>query len=164
MGGSVLNTENYKLIFDHTSKDNTSYDFQIRSLYLPIVRNHLYDAFQIFDYTDASTVTGSRTTSTVAPQALYLMNAPLVDGSASAFASRLMSLTESEADRIQEMYQLALGRSPSESETARSQEFLIRFREALAGQQPSDLEQQNHQAWAALCHVILVSNEFVTIR
>ncbi len=118
MGGSVLNTENYKLVFDHTSKDNTSYDFQIRSLYLPIVRNHLYDAFQIFDYTDASTVTGSRTTSTVAPQALYLMNAPLVDESASAFASRLMGHAESEADRIKELYQLALGRSPSENETA----------------------------------------------
>ena len=89
MGGSLLNTENRKHVFDHTSKDNTNYDAPRRSVYLPIVRNHLYDMFQLFDYTDASMVNGNRTTSTVAPQALFLMNADFVRESAQGLASRV---------------------------------------------------------------------------
>ena len=166
MGGSLLNTENRKHIFDHTSKDNTSYDTPRRSVYLPIVRNHLYDLFQLFDYTDASMVNGNRATSTVAPQALFLMNAEFVSESAGALASRLLEDSTSDANRIGTMYQLALGRFPDAKETARTQTFLAQFRQALADGQQTDPEPKalEHQAWATLCQVLLVSNEFVTIR
>ncbi len=49
MGGSLLEVKNRAYFFDHTSKDATSYDSPRRSVYLPIVRNHLYDVFQLFD-------------------------------------------------------------------------------------------------------------------
>jgi hypothetical protein len=156
MGGSLLNTENRKHVFDHTSKDNTSYDSACRSVYLPIVRNHLYDLFQLFDYTDASMVNGNRATSTVAPQALFLMNADLVGDSAAALAARVLDRSQSEPERIQRMYQLALGRLPVSEELERSQKFLAEFRQAMP-----DEEQQ---AWAMLCQVLLVSNEFITVR
>ena len=49
-----------------------------RSVYLPVVRNHLYDMFQLFDRADPSVTTGDRATTTVAPQALFMMNSDLV--------------------------------------------------------------------------------------
>lgn len=159
MGGSLLNTENRKHIFDHTSKDNTNYNFPRRSVYLPIVRNHLYDLFQLFDYTDASMVNGDRTTSTVAPQALFLMNAEFVQQSADALASRLLESNESDGERIQNLYQLAVGRRPTETELGRMQSFLTRFREGMNDQEITEVK-----IWSTLCQVMLVSNEFVTIR
>ncbi len=163
MGGSLLNTENRKHVFDHTSKDNTKYDAPRRSVYLPIVRNHLYDMFQLFDYTDASMVNGNRTTSTVAPQALFLMNAEFVSESAQGLASRLIENATSDADRIENLYGLALGRRPSAKETSRMKTFLAKFRQALADGKQTDANTLEHQTWATLCQVVLVSNEFVTI-
>ena len=48
------------------------------ALYLPVIRSGLYDLFQAFDFADPSVVTGRRETTTVAPQALFLMNSDLV--------------------------------------------------------------------------------------
>src|SRR5207247_1905116 len=50
MAGSLLQVENRAYFFDHTSKDRTKYDTRRRSVYLPIVRNHLFDVFDLFDY------------------------------------------------------------------------------------------------------------------
>ena len=162
MNGSRLNTENYKHIFDHTSKDNTRYDFPCRSVYLPIVRNNMYDLFQLFDYTDSSMVNGNRNTSTVAPQALFLMNSDLIAESAKAFAARLLGDSPSDAERIRQMYLLGFGRLPTPGEISRSETFLKSFREALADQPEAQEAERN--AWATLCQVLLVSNEFVTVR
>ncbi len=164
MGGSLLNTENRKHVFDHTSKDNTRYDFPRRSVYLPIVRNHLYDLFQLFDYTNASMVNGNRATSTVAPQALFMMNADLVTDSAQALAARVLEHTNDEAERIRRVYQQSLGRLPTIKETQRAQTFLTSFRQSIAGEEPSDSTQAEQQAWTGLCQVLLVSNEFISIR
>ncbi|MCA9206612.1 MAG: DUF1553 domain-containing protein, partial [Planctomycetales bacterium] len=91
MGGSLLHVGNREFIFNHTSKDETKYDAPRRSLYLPVIRNHLYDVFQLFDYTDAGVVNGDRSTSTVAPQALFMMNSELVSDAATALARRALN-------------------------------------------------------------------------
>ena len=41
-------------------------------------RNALPEIFEVFDFADPSMVTGRRNVSTVAPQALFLMNHPFV--------------------------------------------------------------------------------------
>ena len=66
MGGSLLHVKNREFLFDHTSKDGTRYDVPRRSIYLPVIRNHLYDLFQLFDYVDESVTTSDRATTTVA--------------------------------------------------------------------------------------------------
>src|SRR5262245_48132752 len=53
-GPAITHVKNREFLFDHTSKDGTKYESRRRSLYLPIVRNHLYDVFQLFDSTDAT--------------------------------------------------------------------------------------------------------------
>ena len=49
-----------------------------RTVYLPVVRNDLPALFQLFDFGDSLSVNGRRSTTNVAPQALFMMNSPLV--------------------------------------------------------------------------------------
>src|SRR5262249_20081665 len=49
-----------------------------RTIYLPVIRNDLPALFQLFDFGDSLSVNGRRSTTNVAPQALFMMNSPLV--------------------------------------------------------------------------------------
>lgn len=49
-----------------------------RSVYVPVFRNALPEIFGVFDFADPSMVVGHRNASTVAPQALFLMNHPFI--------------------------------------------------------------------------------------
>src|SRR5262249_16783136 len=92
LGGSLLTGKNGYEFFDHSSKDLTKYDTPRRSLYLPVVRNNVYDIFQLLDYPDAAVPTGDRNSTTVAPQALMMMNSELVSNASTDLATRLLAL------------------------------------------------------------------------
>ncbi|MBW3540098.1 MAG: PSD1 and planctomycete cytochrome C domain-containing protein [Planctomycetes bacterium] len=154
MGGSMLNVANREFIFNHTSEDKTSYDSRRRSLYLPVVRNHLYEVFSLFDYNDASVPNGNRGTTTVAPQALFLMNGEPVMEAADALSRTLLSDGAlSDAERVQEVYEQAYGRPASEREVERAVAFL-----------GSEAGAERERAWSNVCQAVLASNEFVYIR
>ena len=154
-GGPVLNVENRKFLFDHTSKDETSYVKPRRSVYLPVVRNHLYEAFTLFDYTDASVPNGNRNTSTVASQALYLMNSEFVLKTSNDLAARLRGRSSETAEaRIQHLYELCYGRPATENEVARAQAFLKQI----------EAHSNSEAGWALLCQSVLSSNEFFYLR
>jgi len=89
-----------------------------RSIYAPAFRNALPEIFEVFDFADPSMVTGARDASTVAPQALFLMNHPFVREQARFAADRLTTkkFSSSEA-RLVRAYRLALGRAPTPGET-----------------------------------------------
>jgi hypothetical protein len=163
MGGSLLRVENRAYFFNHTSKDGTTYDSRRRSVYLPVVRNHLYDGFDLFDYSDAGVTNGDRATTTVAPQALFLMNGELVEQAARALAADLLA-TEGADDsmRTRRLYLRAYGRPPRPAELALTGAFLDRFAQALESSEP-DARARVVCAWQALCQTILASNEFVYI-
>ncbi|SVB20211.1 uncharacterized protein METZ01_LOCUS173065, partial [marine metagenome] len=91
VGGNVWTFENYKLVFNHTSEDATTYESNRRALYLPIIRNHVYDLFELFDFPDPGSVNGNRSDTTIAPQALYLMNSPLVLRTTATVAKQLLA-------------------------------------------------------------------------
>src|SRR5439155_5864271 len=44
-GPALAHVKNRGYLFDHTSKDETTYGSRRRSVYLPVIRNHLYDVF-----------------------------------------------------------------------------------------------------------------------
>ena len=67
VGGKTVPLRNRQFVFDHTSIDHTRYDSVRRSVYLPVIRNNLYDLFRQFDFPDPTLPTGSRTTTVVAP-------------------------------------------------------------------------------------------------
>ena len=66
----------YVIGYPNTTYDK--YDFDRRSVYLPVMRSDVYAVFQAFDFADPSTASGERATTTVAPQALFLMNGKIV--------------------------------------------------------------------------------------
>ena len=96
-----------------------------RSVYSSAFRNSPVELFEVFDVADPSTVTGRRNESTVAPQALYLMNHPFIIAQAERTATRL--LNEQQVDdraRVERAYRLILGRSPTERESTIALKFV----------------------------------------
>ena len=150
MGGSLLHVKNREYLFDHTSKDGTKYDSPRRSVYLPVIRNNLYDVFQLFDYADASVLNGNRDATTVAPQALFLLNSQMATRASSRLAAAAQGAAADDASRVEWLYWQAYGRGPTSAESQRALRFL---------EQP-----QASQAWTSLCQAILASNEFVYLR
>ena len=140
-----------------------AYATRRRSLYLPVIRGGLYEMFQLFDFADPSVVTGRRDTTTVAPQALLLMNSDLVWEASQHFAQRLLSQPCCDESRVGEAYERAYSRLPNPQETARALKFIQRYEDEL---QANGVESQDPRldAWQAWCRVILTSNEFVYLQ
>ena len=153
VGGYVWTFENYKLVFDHTSKDATTYGSNRRALYLPVIRNHVYDLFELFDFPDPGTVNGNRADSTIAPQALYLMNSPLVLRATDAMAKRLLLDKKlNDGQRIDRLYAQIYNRKPTEKENKRALAFVDEFC------------QERHSSWQAFCQALVSSNEFLYLK
>lgn len=165
IGGSLLNVKNRAYFFDHTSKDLTDYHSQRRSLYLPVVRNNVYDMFQLLDYPDAAVPTGDRSTTTVAPQALLMMNSEFVQQASSDLTARLLGQSDlkDDAGRIKQLYLLSYGREALPGEVEQGQRFITEIDQALQAANPSDSDHYRH-AWDCFCQVILASNEFIYLK
>ena len=166
MGGSLLEAKNRDYLFNHTSQDKSNYDIRRRSIYVPVIRNHLYDVFQLFDYTDASVLNGDRETSTIAPQALFLMNSKLVTDLTSTMAERLLKTGTTREARINRLFLEAYGRQPTADELQRAGNFLSRFEELGArdkGATENDAA-RTRQAWQILYQSVVSANEFIYLR
>ncbi|MSU33750.1 MAG: DUF1549 domain-containing protein [Pedosphaera sp.] len=153
IGGKTIPLRNRQYVFDHTSKDATTYESPRRAVYLPIIRNHLYDMLEQFDYPDPTMPTGSRNSTVIAPQALIMMNAPIMMESSARLASRLASLPDDE-QRVAHAYALLYGRPPVDHEKSNALEL---FHDFCATEKPD-------RAWALLCQTLLAANEFIYLR
>ncbi len=164
MGGSLLQTENRKHVFHHSQPDNTRYDFSRRSVYLPVVRNNLYDVFSLFDYADASMINGDRPTTTIAPQALFLMNSDLVFEVTEQMAENVLAERVSELeDRIQQLYLQVYGRPATDREVIRARAFLAQVETDLTAS--ADAPPTGRLgAWQLLCQILIAADEFIYLR
>jgi len=114
-----------------------------------VFRNSLPEFFEVFDFADPSVATGRRNSSTVAPQALFLMNHPFVVDQARQAAARLRSEPDlDDAARISRAYRLALGRAPTEAERAIALKFI--------GSQADSAD----KAWAQFYQALFASLDF----
>ena len=95
-----------------------------RSLYVFTRRNLRYPFFEVFDRPDTNASCPQRPVSTIAPQALTLLNSGLSRQASLALAKRVMN-EESQERRISLAYQLTLGRTPTEAEGRLAHEFLM---------------------------------------
>jgi hypothetical protein len=128
-----------------------------RSVYLPVIRNALPALFEVFDFADPDVSTGRRDATTVATQALYLMNSPFVLEQAGAAADRLLALPE--GTRLPALYRHAYGRGPTAAEAGRARAFLSEFRREL-GDEALASPRAEKEAWQALCQAVFASTEF----
>ena len=158
MGGSLLKVKNRGYLFDHTSIDTTDYSSRRRSLYLPVIRNNVYDLFQLLDFPDPAVPAGDRSTTTVAPQALLMMNSDLVQQAAADLAAGILSASPDPKSRHQRLYQLTLQRDPSAQEQQADLEFLNQLKLSETS------ESGTPDPWPVLCHTILASNEFLYVE
>ncbi|MEO1999294.1 MAG: PSD1 and planctomycete cytochrome C domain-containing protein, partial [Planctomycetaceae bacterium] len=91
MGGRTLPIRNHKIMSgNEISKCNAVHQQPRRTVYLPVIRSGLHEFLTTFDFPDPSLLAGRRHVTIVAPQALYMMNAPLIDTSAQRVARLLM--------------------------------------------------------------------------
>jgi hypothetical protein len=88
-----------------------------RSIYVPAFRNATDEIFEVFDGADPSLVVGRRNQSTVAPQALYLLNHDFLIESSRRAADRLLAEPDlTLEDRVDLAFWRILGRAPGENE------------------------------------------------
>ena len=97
-------------------------EFNRRSVYLFVKRSFRLPMLDTFDAPDSAESCPRRETSTVAPQALALMNSEWTYQQAVRFAARLGA----SKDPVGDAWQLALGRAPDPAERARAQQYLSR--------------------------------------
>jgi hypothetical protein len=134
-----------------------------RSIYLRVKRSKLTSSMVSFDQPEPLASQGLRPTTTVAPQALILMNSTLARNAAEAFAARITKGAGPGATPerlIENAYAVALSRAPSPEERELASGFLQ--------SQPTRLQnasktaaQTASEAFTQLCQVLLETNEFV---
>ena len=164
----TVNNRAYVTGTGHNMKTDV-YENTRRSIYQPVVRSALFDVFQAFDFADPSLPNGDRVTTTIAPQALFLMNSVLVDNQSATIADRVLALGGNETSRLRTLYQSLLGRSPDTDETAQATSFLSEYRRATLEDDKTNNDTKDEakkvspeiRAWRALCRVLLSSTEFV---
>ena len=101
------------------------FDSSRRSVYLPVFRNTLPEMFEVFDFADPNIQQGRRTTSTIASQALLMMNHPFVIEQAKAAAAAMPPDVQFDtAAGVQHAYYQVLGRPPGPEENSIAIEFV----------------------------------------
>lgn len=120
----------------------------IRSVYLPVYRSRLPGMFTVFDFAEPDQVNGQRDVTTVPPQALFMLNNPLVIDVANRAAEQiLLQNLADDAARVRYAYAWTLSRYPTEAETARALTFL-------------NSGEDSKSSWAALTQALCSSAEF----
>jgi hypothetical protein len=163
MGGSFSVFSNREYV-TNPGRLAEGYKHTRRSVYLPVYRSAVYDVLQAFDFADPSTLEGNRPTTTVAPQALFMMNSDIMGESAAALASRLLAEEHSdEAARLQAAYRAILGRSASAADVAKLHPLLDELAAEYAAAGVPEGERA-HKAWRSVCRVLLSTNEFIYVE
>jgi hypothetical protein len=119
-----------------------------RSLYQMTVRSDRSGFGPLFDTPDSTQPVEKRTASTVAPQALFLMNHPFVLQQTQALAKRSVRSAKDDRARVRFAYELLYGRRPLAEEERIGLEFLGGVGAAERG-------------WEEYCQVLLCANEFI---
>jgi hypothetical protein len=134
-----------------------------RSVYLPFKRERPLGELEIlsaFDFPHPNDITGARSNTTVATQALFLLNAPFVKQQAAKLAERLQQhQPDDDRARINQLYLLTVNCPPEDYEIEIALTFLEQCTQDLIA--ASDATKARSAAWTQLCHAVLASNRFL---
>ncbi len=125
-----------------------------RSIYFTMKRSKLIPSLVVFDAPDGTTGVGDRPNTTVAPQALHLMNNPHVRAAAYGLARRASNDGKlGDTESVTGAYKIALCREPTKDELADALAFLKPHTGAA-----------RETALADLCQVLFCLNEFLYVE
>lgn len=140
-------------------KPNLNSDFEYkhtdtrRSVYSSWFRNGLPEVLEAFDIADPSMPTGRRNVSTVATQALFMLNHPWVGEQATAAARKLRAERGlDDVARLDRAFRLTLGRDPTSTE----REISLKHIQSSAANSPA----AQNAAWANLLQSLFASIDF----
>lgn len=132
-----------------------------RSVYIFVKRSVLVPMLEVFDCPITVTPAPVRSTSTVSPQALALMNNQFVLEQAGYLAERLTKEAGAQARaQVRRGFQLALGRTPSLKEAQWAVDFI---KTQTAGYIERKHEKPEAAALRDFCHALINLNEFVYV-
>lgn len=136
-----------------------------RSIYMFHKRVIPYPLLAAFDRPDSLQSCSRRDVTTVAPQALALLNDPFVRGRAIAFADRLLAETKDD-DRaaIRRAFSLSLGREPTANELTVSLDFLKAQADRRRGRERKATNTETRRSTLAdFCQSMMGLNEFLYV-
>ncbi|HVU87853.1 MAG TPA: PSD1 and planctomycete cytochrome C domain-containing protein [Pirellulales bacterium] len=133
-----------------------------RSIYFTVKRSKLVPMMMLFDAPDGLQAISARSSTTIAPQALLLLNNRQVREAARHFAARVTDPAAADSDSwtepIRRAYLIALSRTPSDAEVADAVQFLDEQSQLYAADGKAD---RRLAALADFCQVLFGLNEFV---
>ena len=133
-------------------QDASRFESPVRAVYLPVVRAASYEMMATFDYTQPAAHAGTRASTIVPHQALFMMNSPLVQETATILGGWLASLNAAGQDPIEPLYLKLFGRFPSPGERALIEEFTA-----------SRVTEDSPEFWSGLARAVLAKSEFLYI-
>ncbi|MFN0199591.1 MAG: DUF1553 domain-containing protein, partial [Planctomycetaceae bacterium] len=158
MRGSLLPTANRAYVTSTANVNPVVYETNRRSLYLPVVRSALFEMFQAFDFADPSVLNGQRDSTTVASQALFMMNSKIVSDKSLALAQKIYTLPDlTPEQRVAHLFEHILGREPTLGEVTGSLKYVNDYIQSTSGQPPL-------AGWQSLIRVLIASNEFMYVE
>ena len=145
-----------------------------RSLYIFVQRSLLPPLMTTFDLGDTTLPCGQRDVTTVAPQALALLNNEFVHEQSLQLAERTIETSPGDPERARSIWRSILGRDPLPEEAAAAQKHVQRQLDRFAIEQSSAATTAEHSqpaavaspdalAWSSLCVVLFNTNEFLYV-
>jgi hypothetical protein len=137
--------------------------FRRRTVYIPLRRANPSTFLTLFNFGDATTPGEGRIRTTIAPQALYLMNSEFMSDRSAGLAKKLLSQQSSDEARIRAAYQLIFGRWPGLQERDSWVHYLDAFRKK-ASYSGVHLDNPEFSSWQSFCRILMSSNEFIYVN
>ncbi len=134
-----------------------------RSVFVQVRRSRPLGVLDAFDAPAMTPNCDARASSTVAPQALLLMNSAFVTEQSRYFAERLTREAPDPAARVARAWELAFGRPPDAEQARAGLDFLARQAEQFRKKPPANGADPQREALVDLCHALLSANGFLYV-
>ena len=125
-----------------------------RSVFLVVKRSLRDPLLESFDFANSHSPVGQRAVTTVAPQALMMLNDSFVQKQAEKLATKVLKEPNSLENRIELLWRIVYQRAVSEVETATAEQFIV---------SSSLVKNDELLVWTSLCRALLNSNECIYI-
>jgi hypothetical protein len=162
VGGMLDDSRPYGIqVTGHGGKQPNKYllkfDDPYRTVYIPVMRSLVPDVYGTFDFPDPTQIRGLRDVTTVAPQALFLMNNEFAIDCARGAAEQLLTAGGDDAARVEQAYLRIYARRPTAAETATALDF-------VRGLEPEGVRDPEAYRWSTFVQALISGAEFRYVR
>jgi hypothetical protein len=135
-----------------------------RSVYIFVKRTLGVPLLDVLDFASPDSSQAKRSVTTIAPQALILLNGEFVQEQSAAFADRLIKEGGRQPEaNIHRMFRLAVGRRPTTEEMKIARGYLQRMQERVRASSKLSADESYRQGLILLCRAALNLNELIYV-